>query len=271
MEEQTHRTARLIAVIAATTTSLACGTNVRSPCAIPMRRLISAQYAYSAWGPQFADRLKLSATQSNLIGAAGNMGMYASGIPFGHMVDTRGPKLGSVLGGLMLGAGYFPIKKAYDDGAGSMSVLAVCFFSFLSGCGSCTAFLAAIKVAAVNWPLHRGTATAFPLSAFGLSALFFTLLSGFAFPDDTSKLLLFLALGSLCLILVPTIFMRVPHPNQYQAIAQGDEQPANDRRDSNHLERTSSWLPKSKNGQPVEEPSKCISFCCLSSVPTILP
>jgi len=30
MEEQTHRTARLIAVIAATIVSLACGTNVRS-------------------------------------------------------------------------------------------------------------------------------------------------------------------------------------------------------------------------------------------------
>lgn len=240
MEEGTHRTARLIAVIAATTVSLACGTN----------------YAYSGWGPQFAERLKLSATQSNLIGAAGNFGMYASGIPFGHMVDSRGPKLGSVLGGLMLGAGYFPIKKAYDDGAGSMSVLAVCFFSFLTGCGSCTAFLAAIKVAAANWPGHRGTATAFPLSAFGLSALFFTLLSGFAFPANTSKLLLFLAVGTLCLVLVPTIFMHVPHPNQYQALAQSEDSPENPQRDSNHLERTASWQSKHKNGRPIEEPSK---------------
>ena len=214
------------------------------------------QYAYSAWGPQLAERLKLSATESNLIGAAGNVGMYASGIPFGHLVDTRGPRPGAVLGAILLGAGYFPIKKAYDDGAGSMSVPTVCFLSFLTGCGSCTAFQAAIKVAALNWPAHRGTATAFPLSAFGLSALFFTLLSGLAFPDDTSKLLLFLAIGTFCLISVPTILISVPRPHQYQALAQSEDQPPNQRRDSNNLESTSSWQSKYKNSLPLEEPSK---------------
>lgn len=170
----------------------------------------------------------------------------------------------------MLGAGYFPIKKAYDDGAGSMSVVAVCFFSFLTGCGSCTAFLAAIKVAAVNWPQHRGTATAFPLSAFGLSALFFTLLSGFAFPANTSKLLLFLAVGTMCLVLGPTIFMRVPHPHQYQALAQSEDRSENPHRDSNHLERTSSWQSKYQNGQPVEEPSKLHFHCFYMRMPTCL-
>jgi hypothetical protein len=51
MEERSHRKRRIAAVVAATCVSLACGTN----------------YAYSAWGPQFAEKLKLSATQSNLI------------------------------------------------------------------------------------------------------------------------------------------------------------------------------------------------------------
>jgi hypothetical protein len=40
-----------MAVVAATTVSLACGTN----------------YAYSAWAPQFAEKLLLTATESNLI------------------------------------------------------------------------------------------------------------------------------------------------------------------------------------------------------------
>lgn len=51
MEETSHRRRRIAAVAAATCVSLACGTN----------------YAYSAWAPQFAERLKLSNTESNLI------------------------------------------------------------------------------------------------------------------------------------------------------------------------------------------------------------
>src|SRR5215469_393576 len=191
--------------------------------------------------------------------------MYATGIPFGHLVDTKGPRPGAALGAILLGAGYFPIKKAYDDGVSSMSVPVVCFLSFLTGCGSCSAFLAAIKVAALNWPLHRGTATAFPLSAFGLSALFFTLCSGLAFPDDTSKLLLFLAIGTFCLISIGTILIRVPRPHQYQALAQSENQPPDQREDSNHLERTTSWQSKYKNSQPVEESSKSPFRCYYDS------
>lgn len=43
--------ARIVSSVAATCIALACGTN----------------YAFSNWGPQFADRLKLSSTQINLI------------------------------------------------------------------------------------------------------------------------------------------------------------------------------------------------------------
>ena len=225
------------------------------------RWLTQLQYAYSAWGPQFAERLKLSTTESNLIGTAGNVGMYATGIPFGHLIDTKGPRPLAALGAILLGVGYFPIKKAYDDGVGSMSVPVICFLSFLTGCGSCTAFLSAIKVAALNWPLHRGTATAFPLSAFGLSALFFTLCSGLAFPDDTSKLLLFLAIGTFCLISIGTVLIRLPRPHQYQALTQSEDHPPDQRRDSNHLERTTSWQSKYKNSRPLEEPSKSPFHC----------
>ncbi|MCJ1474449.1 hypothetical protein MMC13_003107 [Lambiella insularis] len=51
MAERAKDVTRKVSVVAATVISLACGTN----------------YAYSAWGPQFATRLNLSSTQSNLI------------------------------------------------------------------------------------------------------------------------------------------------------------------------------------------------------------
>jgi len=238
MEERSHRTARFVAVIAATTISLACGTN----------------YGFSAWGPQFADRLKLSATQQNLIGAAGNFGMYASGIPIGLLVDKKGPRPGAIIGCVCLAAGYFPIKLAYDGGPGSMTVAALCFFGFLTGCGSCASFSAAIKASALNWPQHRGTATAFPLAAFGLSAVFFIAFAHFVFPDDTSGLLLLLAIGTFCLVLGGLIFLRTPHPSAYTALATSeDERPSLNRKNSNQLHRTKSGQGKYGGAQPTEQ------------------
>jgi hypothetical protein len=66
-EKATHKKTRIISVVAATTIALACGTNVSCKC---LRLEIVAdvrQYAYSAWAPQFAEKLQLSATQSNII------------------------------------------------------------------------------------------------------------------------------------------------------------------------------------------------------------
>ncbi|KAI9783764.1 MAG: hypothetical protein M1839_003100 [Geoglossum umbratile] len=183
--------------------SLSCGTN----------------YVYSAWAPQFAERLRLSSTESNLIGTAANLGMYASGIPVGILVDSKGPRISVLIGALALGAGYYPIHLAYDWGPGATSVPVLCLFSLLTGIGSCAAFSASLKSAALNFPHHRGTATAFPLAAFGLSAFFFSTLSSLAFPGNTSDFLFLLAIGTFTIIFVSLFFLRViPHPSIYEAL-----------------------------------------------------
>ena len=77
--------------------------------------------------------------------------------------------------------------------------------------------------AALNWPHSRGTATAFPLAAFGLSALFFAALSSLAFPDNTSDLLLLLAIATFVMVLVGTLFLRVvPHTSIYSPLKTQD-------------------------------------------------
>lgn len=156
-QQQSLFQARIIASVAATILSLACGTN----------------YVYSAWAPQFAERLKLSSTESNLIGLAGNLGMYTLGMPIGIFVDHRGPRPAVLGGAIFMLFGYFPLHQAYHRGSGS--VMLMCLFSYMTGLGGCMAFAAAVKTSALNWPSHRGTATAFPLAAFGLSAFFFLL------------------------------------------------------------------------------------------------
>ncbi|KAI9651184.1 hypothetical protein NHQ30_001221 [Ciborinia camelliae] len=214
--EKPLQAARVVSSVAATCIALACGTN----------------YAFSNWGPQFADRLKLSSTEINLIGLFGNLGMYACGIPVGLLVDGKGPRPAVLLGMLLLAAGYFPLYQAYDRGSGWLPLL--CLYSFFSGLGGCAAFAASIKTSALNWPHNRGTATAFPLATFGLSAFFFSAFTAFTFPGDAGHFLLVLACGTSGTVFLGFFFLRViPHAH-YSAL------PGHNRSDSARLHRTKS-------------------------------
>lgn len=72
-------------------------------------------------------------------------------------------------------------------------------------------------------PHHRGTATAFPLAAFGLSAFFFSLIGGFLFPGDTSDFLLLLSCGTAGMTFVGFWFLRVIPHTTYQSVATSEE------------------------------------------------
>lgn len=235
-ERDLHRV-RIVSSVAATAISLACGTN----------------YVYSAWAPQFADKLHLSTTQSNLIGVAGNLGMYTMGVPIGMVIDRMhaGPRPAVMLGALLLGLGYLPQKLAYDRGDGSVALL--CLSSYLTGFGGCMAFAASVKTSALNWPHHRGTATAFPLAAFGLSAFSFSVFGELVFPGNTGAFLATLTVGTFCLCFVGFFFLRVwPHDHvhghhrrhgsqiSYQSLSGGGNDGPTE---SQQLRRTSSDAP----------------------------
>ncbi|KAK0715019.1 major facilitator superfamily domain-containing protein [Lasiosphaeris hirsuta] len=225
LDRQLYR-ARVVSSVAATLISLACGTN----------------YVYSAWAPQFADRLHLTTTESNLIGLAGNLGMYSMGVPIGLFVDHRGPRPAVIAGALLLGLGYFPFRSAYDDASGTVGLL--CVFSYLTGLGGCMAFAASVKTSALNWPHHRGTATAFPLAAFGLSAFFFSISGSIFFPGNTSAFLSLLAFGTFGLSFFGFFFLRVyPHAS-YHAVPSGSTLS-----NSQLLRRTSSEEGKAYRGR----------------------
>lgn len=228
----TDQTKRIVSAIAATVVALAAGTN----------------YAYSAWAPQFGERMKLSSTEVNFIGTAGNLGMYASGIPLGLLTDARGPRLTTLLGAITLGVGYYPVYSAYEHGEGSLGAVLLSFFVFLTGFGSCSAFSASIKTAASNFPDHRGTATAFPLAAFGLSAFFWSTVSTIAFKDDTGRFLLLLALGTFALTIVSIPFLRIIPPSDPYAPISSFES----RTESRPLRRTKSSEFSNHTGESDE-------------------
>ena len=203
MAERRSTILRVLSVVAGTLVSLACGTN----------------YCYGAWAPQYAKRMILSSTDSNLIGTSANFGMYLSGIPVGILVDTRGPRAGALLGAALIGIGYFGLYEAYVIGPGSVHLVGLCIFSGLTGIGGAAAFFGAIKTATMNWPTHRGSATAFPLAGFGLSAFLFSLIVGLAFHENVAGLLLLFTLGTFLMIVLSTYFLQiVPSETAYEDV-----------------------------------------------------
>ena len=117
----------------------------------------------------------------------------------------------------------------------------LCMFSYFTGLGGCSAFAAAIKVSALNWPHHRGTATAFPLAAFGLSAFFFSIFAQFVVPGNTGHFLLLLACGTFGLVVVSSFFLRVlPHPHYSSKYTPVPSNSGLERINSNPLHRTRS-------------------------------
>ncbi|KAM0380376.1 hypothetical protein ACHAPK_000973 [Fusarium culmorum] len=180
------------------------------------------KYVYSAWAPQFAERLKLSSTESNLIGLCGNLGMYTLGMPIGAFIDSRGPRPAVLAGAVLMLLGYFPLHQAYHRG--SESVILMCVFSYMTGLGSCMAFAASVKTSALNWPKTRGTATAFPLAAFGLSAFFFSFVGAVFFPGNPSAFLELLAWGTSGLTFGSFFFLKVYHDQpEYEAVPASDD------------------------------------------------
>lgn len=224
-----------------------------------MRSSTGTNYGFSAWAPQFAERLELTATQTNLIGNFGNIGMYAMGIPGGVLIDSRGPRWGVLMGCICLALGYFALKGAYDGGPGRTGapVPLLCLSALITGMGSCTAFSAAIKASASNWPTHRGTATAFPLSAFGLSAFFYTTTAGIFFPGDTSGYLKLLAYGTTAMTFIGMLFLRIvptapdnDHTAAYGVVPADDQDQQSTKKDdgeSTRLHRTSTKSTQSSN------------------------
>lgn len=192
--------------------------------------------------------------------------MYSMGIPIGIFVDTRGSRPAVIAGSILMALGYFPLRHAYLNASAPMFLL--CLYSFCTGFGGCAAFAAAIKTSALNWPHHRGTATAFPLAAFGLSAFFFSMLSQFVFKGDPGVFLTLLAFGCSGTTFVGFFFLQVLPHAAYSHLPSGDDLV---RTDSNQLERTDSVESKhARRREAAVEPGRSWTISLPSSTEEIL-
>ncbi|BFZ54121.1 GTP-binding protein rbg1 [Savitreella phatthalungensis] len=167
---------RQASFLACTFGGLFCGTN----------------YVFSSYAPQLSDRAHLTALEINLVGIAGNMGVYLLSPFTGKLVDTLGVKSPLAIAGACLFIGYYGIYTVYvREWQHAAAIL--CLFSALTGVGSSLGNSAVINASAKSFPHNRGTATAFPVAAFGLSAFVFSRINHGLFIGNTPAFLQTLA------------------------------------------------------------------------------
>ncbi|KAG2365271.1 MFS general substrate transporter [Suillus spraguei] len=197
-------------------------------------------YIYSAYAPQLGVRLFLTHTQLNVIGLAGNVGIYISGPAWGRVVDSRGPRIPLISAFTCFLIGYLGMRYIYDNATGSsisflhLFVLIAC--SFMTGLAGNASLAAAVNTTVKSFPeTSRGIITGLVLSGVGLSAFFFATVTSIAFPGDISALLLVLGLGTaIPMLLGLAIVRQIPLPppgivldrhEEYQPIPSGDAAP----------------------------------------------
>ncbi|GAA6039131.1 hypothetical protein JCM8097_005341 [Rhodosporidiobolus ruineniae] len=189
-------------------------------------------YVFSSYAPQLAGRLGLTSTQTNAVGAAGNLGVYLSSPLVGRVVDRRGPLPPLIFAAFALTSGYLLIRGFYlgadapESLYGRFGVSGLALAELLVGIGSTAALSAAGNTVAKSYKKKRAAALSVVLSAFGLSAFFYSTLSSFFLHsrtssspsspprDTTADFLLMLAVGCSISMLVGILFVRpVPHPS----------------------------------------------------------
>lgn len=209
----THR--RLLLLLAATTVSLSSGTN----------------YVFSAYAPQLARRLHLTSTQLNLIGIAGNMGVYTSGPIWGIFIDRNGPRgVLACAAGLIL-AGYGGMRYLYltgettDKKASARIVWGLALCMLMTGYAASAGLNSSLNTVARSFPSSsRATASGITLAGFGLSAFLFSTLAHVVFPGRTEAFLGLLAVGTAVGMLIGVAGVRPIHAAQGEGYAPVEEE-----------------------------------------------
>ncbi|WFD20955.1 hypothetical protein MCAP1_003210 [Malassezia caprae] len=178
-------------------------------------------YVFSSYAPQLQTALHLSSTQLNVLGLAGNMGMYMSGPLWGRWIDQSGPHGAVLAGAILVLSGYGMVSRAYKYEWQNMPVAVLAIFCMLTGLGNSAGNNAAINVQAKNWTgTHRGSAMALVLSAFGLSAFVYSTLSHVFFSGNVTGYLDLLALGSFGCFVTGMALIKVIPPTQEEIQAE---------------------------------------------------
>ncbi|WVW79010.1 hypothetical protein I302_100973 [Kwoniella bestiolae CBS 10118] len=198
-----------------------------------------SNYVYSAYAPQLATKLVVSSTIGNLIGLAGNLGVYLTGPLWGKLVDSRGQRIPLLIGGTCCLIGYSTVHAFYigtlslrssstSDDVSQIRLFILELAMFLTGCGGSSGLTSAVNATAKSFPdSTRASASGTVLAGFGLSAFLFSTLGNAVYKGDAGGLLVLLAVGTGVPMLLGGLIIKAVPPqdqmNEYHAVGENEE------------------------------------------------
>ncbi|EHN00810.1 YMR155W-like protein [Saccharomyces cerevisiae x Saccharomyces kudriavzevii VIN7] len=156
-------------------------------------------YLYSFYAPQLLSKCRIPVSASGKLSFSLTIGSSLMGILAGIVVD-RSPKLSCLIGSICVFIAYLILNLCYKHEWSSTFPISLSLI--LIGYGSVSGFYASVKCANTNFPEHRGTAGAFPVSLYGLSGMVFSYLCSKLFGEDIEHVFIFLmaTCGSMILV-----------------------------------------------------------------------
>ncbi|SCU82040.1 LADA_0C02630g1_1 [Lachancea dasiensis] len=163
-------------------------------------------YLFSFYAPQLLERCKIPISQSSTLSFSMTIGSGALGFLAGIIID-KNPQASCGLGAFCTFLAYGILRWCYIRGESSLWIISVALV--LVGFGSVSGFYASVKCCTTNFPKHRGTAGAFPVSLYALAGLLYSSICAWLFQDRVDEVFTFLMVVCSCLILVGCFTLRI--------------------------------------------------------------
>jgi OFA family oxalate/formate antiporter-like MFS transporter len=177
--------------------------------AVLMQVCLGANYAWSTFVPALKSDYGLSITQTQTVFGTISLALTCVMFFAGRLQDVIGPRLPSLVGGLIFGVSY--IVAGFSDGSFGRLEL---FVGLGSGIGVGLAYLCPIACAVKWFPRHKSMVTGIAVAGFGASGIVVSRIGEYllAHGHDVLHIFRYLGVGYLVVVCLTSLILKNP-PN----------------------------------------------------------
>ena len=163
-------------------------------------------YIYSYYAPKLLEQCGIPISKSSSISFSLNIGSSLLAMFAGMIIDYN-PAISCLIGAITTCLAYGILHFCYNNSVSNVFLVSLALV--FAGFGSISGFFAGVKVCTTNFPKHRGTATAFPISMYALSGMIFSTLCAKLYGDNMLGVFRFLQITCTIMILIGTFTLKV--------------------------------------------------------------
>ncbi|SCU89758.1 LAME_0E05336g1_1 [Lachancea meyersii CBS 8951] len=167
-------------------------------------------YLFSFYAPELLTRCKIPIAKSSTLSLSLTLGSGALGFVAGVVIDRKSPQVSCGIGAFCTFMAYLILRTCYVRQISSVGLISAALI--LIGFGSVSGYYASVKCCTTNFPRHRGTAGAFPVSLYALAGLLYSSLCARLFKDRMDAVFTFLMYTCSAMILTGCFTLRIHKP-----------------------------------------------------------